>query len=168
LTLHGCFFYVTDQEEENRRQSFVCGDQPNDATRIEIADEVATGNDREEREIGVTLDYEPENPDGVIYNVEEILQQELSSGSREERHRNRRRRRRTTTEQTLARERERTGLCSFYSQHWLGQVLSGIFVGLVFFTIGIIFIAYFCELPDYVGILFILISLPAFCMAFNR
>lgn len=110
---------------------------------------------RGEDEIGVTLDYEfPAHPD---YERENDVTRPTSNVTSQ---RSRRRRRR--------RRRERVGFLEFYRKHWFGQFASGMFTGLIFLVIGLVFIIVFNELPTYIGVLFILVSFPPCCLSVNR
>nr|XP_026692873.1 uncharacterized protein LOC100176916 isoform X2 [Ciona intestinalis] len=105
--------------------------------------------------IGVTLDYEPPTSNIIITTDEQSFNNpdELEQTER-----------RSRTHQP----RNEVGIVSFYSRHWFGQCVSGVFTGIIFLSIGIVFIVYFQSLPIYIGILFILVSIPPCCMAANR
>jgi len=112
-----------------------------------------------EDEIGVTLDYD--------YQAQERhseLGEETSETSRRENRRNNRDRRR----RRRRRERSQVGLFEFYRKHWFGQFASGMFTGLIFLVIGLVFIIVFDQLPTYIGVLFVLVSFPPCCLSINR
>ena len=107
-----------------------------------------------EDEIGVTLDYQPPNLDSV--NGRTSSRNVIHSGRR---HRSRRR-------PSRSHESSTSGCGS--GNPWIVPFFSGIFTGLIFLIIGIVFVIYFRQLPNYIGILFILVSIPPFCMAINK
>lgn len=109
-------------------------------------------------DIGVMLEYTP--PDEGSYNNNSTP----SSGQSSRRRRRRRRSRRSRTRRTGAMTYFRT----LTNSSWFGQCLSGLFTAIMFLAIGIVFLVYFHHLPTYIGVLFILVSLPPFCMAINR
>lgn len=123
-----------------------------------------------EDDIGVSLDYEPPNPDGLdnVRSSDVGSEDGDSSPSRTRRNRSSRRRSDQESAEESQNRRNAIGIFRFYSHHWVGQFLSGIFTGLIFFVIGVVFIVYFNTLPTYIGVLFILVSLPPCCMAINR
>ncbi|XP_076825266.1 uncharacterized protein LOC143470864 isoform X2 [Clavelina lepadiformis] len=110
-----------------------------------------------EDEIGVCLDYQPpphiEHDNQSIATDSNVIRTNRSSRNRQ---------------RTRRQRRNDVGFIRFYTKHWLGQCISGFFTGLVFFSIGIVFVVHFDQLPNYIGILFILVSFPPCCMALNR
>ena len=108
-------------------------------------------------DIGVMLDYTPPGDDS--YNG-----LTPTSGRSSRRRRRHRRSRRSRSRRTGVMSHIRT----LTNSSWFGQFLSGFFTGMMFLAIGIVFLVYFHHLPTYIGVLFILVSLPPFCMAVNR
>lgn len=110
-----------------------------------------------EDEIGVTLDYE--FPEHVFHEYDSSPESRDPASQRRRRAR-RRRRRREVDQLTAISNRTR--------YHWMWQFVSGIFTGIVFFAIGVVFVVHFTNLPTYIGVLFLLVSFPPCCMAINR
>ena len=108
-----------------------------------------------EDEIGVTMDYDWEGARNERPEDTRSQSTVRTQNPRHQRRRTRHRRRRVESQQTCGKS-------------WLIPFLSGIFMGMIFLIIGIVFIAYFTSLPNYIGILFILVSIPPFCMAINK
>ena len=101
-----------------------------------------------EDDIGVILDYQPPNAD-IAADSRSVSSVHTGPSSR------RRRRRRRTLRETCGKS-------------WVVHFISGIFTGLIFLVIGIVFVIYFANLPNYIGVLFILLSIPPFCMSVNK
>ena len=110
-----------------------------------------------EDEIGVTLDYEFPGPSAYEYS--DVTAAQRRRNNRQQRH---------DVEEQQQQQQESMGLFEFYRKHWFGQFSSGIFTGLIFMSVGFIFIIYFQELPTYIGVMFVLVSFPPCCLAVNR
>ena len=109
-----------------------------------------------EDEIGVTFDYQPANLSEYSVDARSNSTSRTTSRSRQRSRSSRSRRREASTGSPRC------------GNPWIIPFLSGIFTGLIFLIIGIVFVIYFRQLPNYIGILFILVSIPPFCMAINK
>ena len=120
-----------------------------------------TGVLREE-DIGVTLDYEPP-ADSTYYADSSSTRREAESRHNENRSSNNYTSRRR---QYRCRRRSNENFLRFYSRHWFGQCIAALVTGLIFMTIGVVFVT--TDITSaYIGVMFMLVSLPSFFMSLH-
>ena len=122
------------------------------------------GNLRAE-DITVALDYQPPPDSSYFVNTSTPGRDSPPTVSRRHRsdryeytiHQGRFRRRRRRQDESFLR---------FYSKHWFGQCIAALLTGVIFMSIGIVFVTTGVTSP-YIGVMFMLVSLPSFFMSLH-
>ena len=117
-----------------------------------------------EDDIGVTLDYE--FPPDSFYCANASNEADATSHASRERRTHRHRSHLRQCHRSNRRRRENESVVHFYSRHWLGQCVGAFLTGIIFLSIGIVFVTTEYS-SDYVGIMFMLVSLPSFFMTIH-